>query len=73
MADINQIYEINILYVFIIYIVYSYIGSNYNILSLLQMLNYEWLLILIINIIGLYLLLKNMTFEIKLGCSIGRK
>lgn len=67
MVDVN--YDINMVYASFGFIIYKYISSNYDILNL----NYEWIGIIIINIIGLYLLLKNMTFEIKLSCSIGRK
>ncbi len=63
MAEVN--YDVNMVYVSFAFIVYKYLNSNYDIIELLRVLNYEWLVIIIINVIGLYLLLKGLKFEIK--------
>lgn len=65
MAEVNQIYDINMIYASFAFIVYKYLNSNYDIIELLRVLNYEWLVIIIINVIGLYLLLKGLKFQIQ--------
>jgi hypothetical protein len=63
MAEVN--YDVNMVYASFAFIVYKYLNSNYDIIELLRVLNYEWLVIIIINVIGLYLLLKGLKFQIQ--------
>jgi hypothetical protein len=76
MPEFIQNYNFNILYMTLLVIIYNIWKSNYEyvniILSKLYLLNYESLMILI-NIIGLYLFLKNVSFEVKIKWSIKYK
>jgi hypothetical protein len=76
MPEFIQNYNFNILYMTLLVIIYNIWKSNYDyvniILSKLYLLNYESLMILI-NIIGLYLFLKNVSFEVKIKWSIKYK
>jgi hypothetical protein len=73
MPDFIQYYNINGLYIFILLLFYNICKSNYDYINILYskiyLLNYTSSFIIIINIIGLYLFLKNISFEIKLKCS----
>ena len=76
MPEFIQNYNFNMLYITLLVIIYNIWKSNYAyvniILSKLYLLNYVSLLILI-NIIGLYLFLKNVSFEVNIKCSIKYK
>lgn len=76
MPEFIQNYNFNILYMTLLVIIYNIWKSNYDyvniILSKLYLLNYESLMILI-NIIGLYLFLKNVSFEVNIKWSIKYK
>jgi hypothetical protein len=76
MPEVIQKYNFNILYMTLLVIIYNIWKSNYEyvniILSKLYLLNYESLMILI-NIIGLYLFLKNVSFEVNIKWSIKYK
>ena len=76
MPEFIQNYNFNMLYMTLLVIIYNIWKSNYEyvniILSKLYLLNYVSLLILI-NIIGLYLFLKNVSFEVKIKWSIKYK
>ena len=65
MPELIQNYNFNILYMSLLVIIYNIWKSNYEyvniILSKLYLLNYASLMI-VINIIGLYLFLKNVSF-----------
>lgn len=76
MPELIQNYNFNMLYMSLLVIIYNIWKSNYEyvniILSKLYLLNYVSLLILI-NIIGLYLFLKNVSFEVNIKWSIKYK
>lgn len=76
MPEFIQNYNFNMLYMSLLVIIYNIWKSNYEyvniILSKLYLLNYGSLLILI-NIIGLYLFLKNVSFEVNIKWSIKYK
>ena len=76
MPELIQNYNFNILYISLLIIIYNIWKSNYEyvniILSKLYLLNYASLMI-VINIIGLYLFLKNVSFEVKIKWSIKYK
>lgn len=76
MPELIQNYNCNILYMSLLIIIYNIWKSNYEyvniILSKLYLLNYASLMI-IINIIGLYLFLKNVSFEVNIKWSIKYK
>ena len=65
MPELIQNYNFNILYMSLLVIIYNIWKSNYEyvniILSKLYLLNYASIMI-VINIIGLYLFLKNVSF-----------
>jgi len=73
MPEFIQNYNFNSLYICLLLIIYSIWKSNYEyihiILNKLYLLNYATLMI-VINIIGLYLFLKNVSFEVKIKWSI---
>jgi hypothetical protein len=76
MLEFIQNYNFNILYMSLLVIIYNIWKSNYEyvniILSKLYLLNYASLMI-VINIIGLYLFLKNVSFEVNIKWSIKYK
>ena len=76
MPELIQNYNFNILYMSLLVIIYNIWKSNYEyvniILSNLYLLNYASLMI-VINIIGLYLFLKNVSFEVNIKWSIKYK
>jgi len=76
MPEFIQNYNFNILYISLLVIIYNIWKSNYEyvniILSKLYLLNYASLMI-VINIIGLYLFLKNVSFEVNIKWSIKYK
>ena len=75
MPEFNQNYNIN-LYIWTLLLIYNIWKSNYEyiniILNKIYLLNYTSFII-IINIIGLYLFLKNVSFEVNIKCSIKYK
>ena len=71
MHQLIQNYNFNILYISLLIIIYNYEYVNI-ILSKLYLLNYASLII-VINIIGLYLFLKNVSFEVSIKWSIKYK
>ena len=76
MPELIQNYNFNILYMSLLVIIYNIWKSNYEyvniILSKLYLLNYASLMI-VINIIGLYLFLKNLSFEVNIKWTIKYK
>jgi hypothetical protein len=76
MPDFIQNYNINSLYICLLLLVYNICKSNYHyiniILNKIYLLNYTSFIILI-NIVGLYLFLKNVSFEINIKCSLKYK
>jgi len=76
MAEFIQNYNFNSLYICLLLLIYNIWKSNYEyiniILNKLYLLNYISLII-IINIIGLYLFLKNLSFEINIKWTIKYK
>jgi hypothetical protein len=76
MPDFIQNYNINSLYICLLLLVYNICKSNYDyiniILNKIYLLNYTSFIILI-NIVGLYLFLKNVSFEINIKCSLKYK
>lgn len=66
MPDFNQKYNFNSLYVCLLLFLYNIWKSNYDYINIflykIYLLNYTSIFI-IINIIGLYLFLKNLYFE----------
>ena len=72
MPELNQTYNCNSLYICFTIILYNIFISNYEYIKLfirkITLYNYVSL-ILIINIIGIYLFLKNVIFEIKFKIS----
>lgn len=71
MADYNKNYNFSALYVCGLILVYNTWNSDYIhfIFNKIYILNYTSLII-IINIFGLYLLLKNTSFEVNIKLSI---
>ena len=76
MPEFIQNYNFNILYICLLLIMYNIWKSNYEyiniILHKLYLLNYTSLMI-VINIIGLYLFLKNLSFEVNIKWTIKYK
>ena len=73
MPEVNQNYNFNSLYVCLLLIVYNIWKNNYEYINIflnkIYLLNYTSLFI-VINIIGLYLFLKKITFEINIKYTI---
>ena len=73
MPDFIQNYNINGLYVCLLLFVYNIWKSNYEyiniILHKIYLLNYTSLII-VINIVGLYLFLKNLSLEVNINFSL---
>jgi hypothetical protein len=76
MPDFIQNYNINSLYICLLLLVFNIWKSNYDyiniILNKLCLLNYTSFIIMI-NIVGLYLFLKNVSFEVNIKCSLKYK
>lgn len=76
MPDFIQNYNINGLYICVLLLLYNICKSNYEyinvIINKLYLLNYISFII-VINIIGLYLFLKNVSFEVNIKCSLKYK
>jgi len=76
MPDFVQNYNINSLYICLLLLFYNIWKSNYEyiniIFSKIYLLNYTSFII-IINIIGLYLFLRNLSLEVNLKCSLKYK
>jgi len=76
MPELNQNYNINSFYLCLLLIIYNVWASNYAyiniIVSKLYLFNSTSLIILI-NLIGLYMFLKNLSFEIIIQCSLKYK
>jgi len=72
MADYNKNYNFSALYVCGLILVYNTWNSDYIhfIFNKIYILNYTSLIIIIINIFGLYLLLKNISLEVNIKLSI---
>jgi hypothetical protein len=73
MPEFNQNYNFNSLYFLLLLFIYNIWNSNYEyiniVLNKLYLLNYISLII-IINIIGLYLILRNLSFEVNIKYTI---
>uniref|UniRef100_A0A6C0K1J8 Uncharacterized protein n=1 Tax=viral metagenome TaxID=1070528 RepID=A0A6C0K1J8_9ZZZZ len=73
MPEFMKNYNINSLYVCVILLLYNTYKSNFEyvniILGKLYLFNYTSVII-IINIIGLYLFLKNLSFELNVKFSV---
>jgi hypothetical protein len=76
MAEFIQNYNFNSLYICLLLFMYNIWKSNYEIiniiLSKLYLFNYTSFMI-VINIIGLYLFLKNLSFEVNIKWTIKYK
>jgi hypothetical protein len=76
MPDFNQNYNINFIYLVLVIGLYNIWKSNYDyiniILNNIYLLNHTSIII-IINIIGICLFLKNVSFEINIKCSLKYK
>ena len=76
MPDFIQNYNINSLYVCFILLGYNIWKYNFEyiniILHKLYLLNYTSVIILI-NVVGLYYFLKNVSFEVNIKCSVKYK
>jgi hypothetical protein len=76
MPNFIQNYNINSFYICIILLLYNAYKSNFEYINIilykLYLLNYTSIII-IINIIGLYLFLKNLTFEVNINFSVKYK
>ena len=76
MPEFIQNYNFNSLYICLLLFMYNIWKSNYEIINIisskLYLLNYISFMI-VINIIGLYLFLKNVSFEVNLKCTIKYK
>jgi len=76
MPEFIQNYNFNSLYICLLLFMYNIWKSNYEIiniiLSKLYLLNYTSFMI-VINIIGLYLFLKNLSFEVNIKWTIKYK
>ncbi len=76
MPEFNQNYNFNSLYICLLLLIYNVWKSNYEyintIFSKLYLLNYTSFII-IINVIGLYLFLHNLSFEVNIKWSIKYK
>ena len=76
MPEFTQKYNINGLYICLILLGYNVWKSNFEyiniILHKIYLLNYISFII-VINVIGLYLFLKNLSFEFNINCSIKYK
>jgi hypothetical protein len=72
MPDYNKNYNFSALYVCGLILVYNTWNSDYIhfIFNKIYILNYTSLIIIIINIFGLYLLLKNISLEVNIKLSI---
>jgi hypothetical protein len=72
MPEVNKTYNFDTMYIFGIILLYTIFTSNYEYIKLfiskIILFNYSSLLIFI-NIIGIYLFLKNISFEINLKIS----
>jgi len=72
MSEVNQIYNFNSLYIFGIILLYNIFTFNYEYIKLfiskIILCNYTSFIIFI-NIIGIYLFLKNVKFEINFKIS----
>jgi hypothetical protein len=76
MHEFIQNYNFNSLYICLLLFMYNIWKSNYDliniILSKLYLFNYTSFMI-VINIIGLYLFLKNLSFEVNIKWTIKYK
>ena len=76
MPKFIQNYNINSLYICLFLFIYNILRSNYEYINIifikLYLLNYTSLIILI-NIIGLFIFLKNLSFEVNITWSIKYK
>jgi hypothetical protein len=76
MPEFIQNYNFNSLYICLLLLIYNVWKSNYQyiniILTKLYLFNYISFIILI-NIIGLYIFLKNLSFEVNIKWSIKYK
>jgi hypothetical protein len=76
MPNFIQSYNINSLYICLLLLIYNIWKSNYEYINIIfnkiYLLNYTSFII-VINIIGLYLFLKNVAFEVNIKCSLKYK
>ena len=76
MPEFTQNYNFNSLYICLLLFIYNILKSNYHyiniVLNKLYLLDYTSFII-VINIIGLYLFLKNLSFELDIKWSIKYK
>jgi len=67
MPEINQTYPLNSLYIFWILFLYNLFTSNYDYIKLFisKIILFDSIsFLIIVNMIGIYLFLKHITFEI---------
>lgn len=76
MPDFEQNYNVNNLYICLILLIYNIWKNNYEYINIIfkkiYLFNYTSLVIML-NLIGLYLLLKKLSIDISIKCSIKYK
>lgn len=76
MPEFVQNYNFNSLYICLLLLIYNICKSNYHVINIivnqLYLFNYTSFII-VINIIGIYLFLKNLSFEVNIQWSIKYK
>lgn len=77
MPEFYQNYNFNSLYISLLLLVYNIVMYNYEYINIifrnLYLLDYTSLIIIIINIIGIYLFLNNLSFDLSIKFSIKYK
>ena len=78
MPEFIQNYNFNSLYICLLLLIYNVCKSNYPYINIILtklylLLNHTSFIIIIINIIGLYIFLKNLSFEVNIKWSIKYK
>ena len=78
MPEFIQNYNFNSLYICLLLLIYNVCKSNYQYINIILtklylLLNHTSFIIIIINIIGLYIFLKNLSFEVNIKWSIKYK
>ena len=78
MPEFIQNYNFNSLYICLLLLIYNVCKSNYQYINIILtklylLLNHTSFIIIIINIIGLYIFLRNLSFEVNIKWSIKYK
>lgn len=70
MPELVHNYSLNGLYICLLLVIYNVLASNgeyIKIFNYLYLLNYTFIVIIAINICGLYLFLKHLSFELNVS------